>query len=437
MASQSKPRIVSQRAQNASEATSKNLMWDIMSDVWCPSANPDGYVNVGVAENALMHDELLKFLNRKLELPANYLTYNDGGGGSLRLRKAICQFLDHHLKPVKSLEPGHIIVTNGVSPAIEHASWAFADPGEGILLGRPYYGTFIPDISMRPGTQVVEVAFDDVDPLGIAAVGKYEEALLHFQQSTGKRVRGLMLCHPHNPLGRCYPRETIIGLMKLCQKYHMHLISDEIYALSVFENKVDHDGPPPVEFESALSIDLTGIIDAELVHVLWGMSKDFGANGVRLGVLISQANADVHLALKSISLYSYSSGIADHLAALLLEDKGFTDAYIKENQKRLADSYAYTVDILKREGIEHAPGCNAAFFLWVNLGKRYRELHPGIADTDPVGDRVMQQLLRRRVFLASGELFGAEKDGWFRIVFTQPREYLKEALDRVYAAIRD
>ncbi|BCS25219.1 putative aminotransferase [Aspergillus puulaauensis] len=437
MAAQNKPRVVSQRAQTASDATSNNLMWDIMNDLWCPSANPEGYVNVGVAENALMHDELLKFLNKKLELPADYLTYNDGGGGSSRLKKAICHFLNHHMKPIKPLEPSHLIVTNGVSPAIEHVSWAFADPGEGILLGRPYYGTFIPDISLRPGTQVVEVAFDDVDPFSIEAVAKYEKALLQFQENTGKNVRGLMLCHPHNPLGRCYPRETIIGLMKLCQQYQIHLISDEIYALSVFENRVDHNGPPPVQFESALSIDITGIIDPELVHILWGMSKDFGANGIRVGVLISQANPDVHLALKSISLYSYSSGIADHLTSLLLEDKAFTDAYIKENQKRLGDSYAYTVDILKGEGIEHAPGCNAAFFLWVNLGKRYRELHPGIPDGDRVSDKVMQQLLQRRVFLASGELFGAEKDGWFRIVFTHPREYLKEALDRIYAAIRD
>lgn len=437
MVTQTKPRVVSQRAQCASEATSKNLMWDIMNDLWCPSANPAGYVNVGVAENALMHDKLLQFLNKKLELPAKYLTYNDGGGGSSRLRRAMCQFLNHHLNPFNPLEPSHLIVTNGVSPAIEHVSWAFADPGEGILLGRPYYGTFIPDISLRPGTKVVEVSFDDVDPFSIEAVGKYEKALLDFQRNTGKCVRGLILCHPHNPLGRCYPRETIIELMKLCQKYHVHFISDEIYALSVFANTVDQNGPPPVKFESALSIDVTGIIDPKLVHVLWGMSKDFGANGIRVGALISQANQDLHLALKSITLYSYSSGISDHLTSLLLEDFEFTDSYIRENQEKLCDSYAYTVGLLKIHGIQHALGCNATFFLWVNLGKRYRELHPDIPNSEKVGKKIMQQLLQRRVFLASGELFGAEGDGWFRIVFTQPRDYLKEALRRIWMAIND
>jgi aspartate/methionine/tyrosine aminotransferase len=58
--------------------------------------------------------------------------------------------------------------------------------------------------------------------------------------------------------------------MRLCQRYRIHLISDEIYALSTWENP---DFPNAVKFTSVSSIDLMGIIDPELVHVLWGMSK--------------------------------------------------------------------------------------------------------------------------------------------------------------------
>lgn len=427
---------LSLRAQDASAAAAQNLMWDILVDTWCPSSNPNGYMNVGVAENALMHFELLEYLNKNPKIPAEYLTYNDGGGGSNRLRRAIAQFLNRHLKPVTPLDGEQLVVTNGVSPAIEHVSWAFADPGEGILLGRPFYGTFIPDLSTRPGATVVPVNFDDVDPFSAEAVSKYEDALLYFQKSSGKRVKALMLCHPHNPLGRCYTREVIIKLMQLCQKYQIHLISDEIYALSVFENTVD-EYPPPVKFESALSIDLNDIIDPKLVHILWGMSKDFGANGIRLGVIISQFSPEFHGALRAISLYSYSSGIADHMVAGLLEDDAFTESYVKENQKRLSESYAFAVEFLKKNGIEHATGCNAAFFLWVDLGKRYRELHPEVSAEEEVGEKVMQRLLREKVFLASGALFGSEKDGWFRIVFTQPRDYLELALKRIVKAVEE
>ncbi|KAJ5797656.1 uncharacterized protein N7503_006952 [Penicillium pulvis] len=426
---------ISRRAQTAAEDSAKNMMWDIMNDTWNPTISPNGYVNVGVAENGLMHDELLKFINTNLELPARFLTYNDGGGGSNRLKIAMSKFLNRHFNPVIPLNQNHFVITNGVSPAIEHVSWVFADPGEGILLGRPYYGTFIPDISQRPGTTVVPVSFGECDPFSLEAVEKYEEALKYFQRRTGNRVKGLMLCHPHNPLGRCYSRPVLIELMRLCQKYQVHLISDEIYALSVWENTVD-ESPAPVEFESVLSINLDGIIDPQLVHVLWGMSKDFGANGIRLGAIISQANRDLHEALKGVSLYSYTSGIADHLTSLLLEDEDFTETYVKENQKRLSVAYAFTAEFLKRNEIEYAPGGNAAFFLWVNLGKRYRELRPEISGNDEVGEVVMQRLLEYKVFLASGGLFGSENDGWFRIVFSHPRDYLEEALGRIVSALQ-
>ncbi|KZF22346.1 1-aminocyclopropane-1-carboxylate synthase [Xylona heveae TC161] len=428
---------MSQRAQDAIRSGSTNLMWDVMGDLWCPSTNPGGYVNVGVAENVLMHDHLLAYINTQLTLPAKFLTYNDGGSGSTRLKRAIAKFLNRHLNPVIPLEPSHLLVTNGVSSAIEHVSWAFTDPGEGVLLGKPFYGTFIPDISLRPGTTVIPVNFGACDPFCLEAVDKYEQALLDFQQ-TGRRVKALMLCHPHNPLGRCYPRGVIIKLMQLCQKYRVHLISDEIYALSVWENTVDKH-PEPTKFESALSIDLSGIIDPQLVHVLWGMSKDFGANGFRIGVIISQTNRDLHTALKGTSLYSYASGVSDYLASIILDDTHFTDEYLALNCQKLSESYAYTVEFIRRHGIEYAPGTNAAFFLWVNLGKKYREIHPGETNGDDhdVTDKVMQLLLQKRVFLASGALFGSERSGWFRIVFSQPREYLAEALQRILAALED
>ncbi|KAA8646517.1 hypothetical protein EYZ11_004814 [Aspergillus tanneri] len=426
---------ISCRAQNAVESSSKNLMWDVMKDLWCESINPNGYVNVGVAENLLMHDHLLEFINRKLDLPARYLTYNDGGGGSTRLRSAISRFINRHFNPVTPVQVDHVVVTNGVSSAIEHVSWAFADPGDGILLGRPFYGTFIPDVSQRPGTTVVQVSFDDCDVFGLEAVDKYEQALLHFQKTTGRKVKGLVLCHPHNPLGRCYPKPVIIKLMQFCQKYRLHFISDEIYALSVWQNTVD-ESPPPVAFESALSVDLNGIIDPHLVHVLWGMSKDFGANGLRLGAIISQANTGLHDALQAVTLYSYASGVSDYLTHCILENTEFTDRYISLNRKRLSDSYAFAVQHLKGHGIEHTPGCNAAFFLWVNLGKRYLELHPEDRSED-VSDKVMQRLLQKKVFLASGSLFGSEQAGWFRIVFSHPVEYLRVALQRIVAALED
>lgn len=84
-----------------------------------------------------MQEQLLHHMNSKFDLPGRYLLLNDTIAGSLQLKSAVADFLNRHLNPSKSLMPSHIITTNGVSSAIEHCSWAFCDPGEGILVGRP------------------------------------------------------------------------------------------------------------------------------------------------------------------------------------------------------------------------------------------------------------------------------------------------------------
>ncbi|KAI9038543.1 pyridoxal phosphate-dependent aminotransferase [Aspergillus affinis] len=433
--------MTSSRGQRVALAESKSPMSAIFANLYDKDSNPGGLYNVGVAENVLMHDILLEYITKKQpDLPTRYLTYNQGGGGSMRLKAAIGRFLTRHFHPVKPIQPDHVVVTNGLAAALEHLSWALADPGDGILLGRPYYGAFIPDLSLRTATEVVEVAFDGCDPLGSSAAQRYEQALLYFQHRTGKQIRMLVLCHPHNPLGRCYPRETIIQLMRLCQKYGVHLVSDEIYGLSTWENHIDDDGssPPPVEFESVLSIDTTDLIDDRLVHCLWGLSKDFGANGLRIGAIISQTNRTLHAILSGTSPYSYVSGLSDHVAASLLEDDAFTTMYMNQNCQRIATSFHFAARYLQDRGIEYATGCNAGFFLWMNLGKKYLEVHPdrrAELTGDALTKEIMRLLVSKKVFLASGLAFGSEEPGWFRIVVSHPVDFLQEALRRVEAAI--
>jgi aspartate/methionine/tyrosine aminotransferase len=397
-----------------------------------------------------MHRELAQFIESKIRIPQTAFTYGEGPTGSKRLRIAMSRFLTNRLHPVAPIKPEHLMITNGVTTGIEHCSWALADPGDGFLLGQPYYRAFLSDIIIRPGVKVIPVAFGEIDPCGINCVSKYEEAILS-SANAGIKVKALMLCHPHNPLGRCYSRETIIALMKLCQKYTIHLVSDEIYAFSVWKNTVD-TYPEPVKFESALSIDLNGIIDPGLVHVLWGMSKDFGSNGLRVGAMISQSNKAFLDACLTVSLYSSGSSISDLITADILDDDNFTDYYIRTNQARLADAYSFTARSLQEHGIEYAPGANAAFFLWINLGKAYLSRHPeevaevgklqvngetkiSELEKPSLTETIFSKLMAKKIFLASGDATGAEEPGWFRLVFSQPRDYLEEGMRRIIDAI--
>ena len=393
-----------------------------------------------------MHDELRDFLNTKtlVDKDARGLTYGDGPCGSTPLRSVLSSFLNNYFAPAAPVVPDHLMVTNGLSSAIEQSSWALADSGDGILLGRPYYRAFLPDIGLRTGVKVVPVAFGDVDPCGVDCVRKYEEALMASNEA-GVKVKALMLCHPHNPLGRCYSRETIVALMKLCQKHRIHLISDEIYALSVWENTVDDLSSPTTPFHSALSIDTAGIIDPSLVHVLWGFSKDFGANGIRLGMVISQANPSMLMAMATCGLYSSPSSLTENAAIAILSDNAFLGSYIQKNQERLSTAFAVAVKILQEYNIEHMPGANAAFFLWINLGKKFvenadgKELPEGVViegkQAHKITQVIFERLMEKKVFLVLGDATGAEEPGWFRLVFTQAPELIEEGVKRIAQAL--
>jgi aspartate/methionine/tyrosine aminotransferase len=438
--------LLSTRGVQAAAPSGNQQLFDVWSNLYDADTNPDGYVSLGVAENTLMHKEMAQYINDTFDLSEGALTYGEGGRGSKRLRAAMSHFVNRYFQPVSPVKAEQINVSNGVTTSIEGCAFALGNKGNGFLLGQPYYGSFPYDVGDRAGIKLVRVTFGDVDPFSLDAVAKYEEALLQ-SESLGTKVKALILCNPHNPLGRCYSRETLIAIMRVCQRHAIHLISDEIYALSVWHNP---EYPDAATFTSVLSIDTTNTISPELVHVLWGLSKDFGANGLRIGCLISQHNPQIISALKTHALYTFPSSPSDHIACKILENDKWTDWYIKENQKRLSENYALTVKSLDEHDIPYYPGSNAAFFVWVDLGEAARrrkrsktvtaiaDLSIGDGDSKKGSDTttdIMAKLLEQRVFLASGKAFGSERPGWFRIVFSQPREYLEKGLARMLKAI--
>lgn len=418
-------------SRRATAQSVPNPVLEILVNLYHPSTNPNGYLSLGVAENTLMHDVLASHIKTSAaSLPTDAFTYTDG---YQRLGAAVSRFLTRHLKPVTPIEPAHLEIVNGCTTGIGNLALCFTDPGDYILLGRPYYTAFLDDATLRTGAKMAEISYPPgEDPLGPDCVKRYEDRILEIQAAGGK-VGALILCNPHNPLGRCYPRAVLIDFLKLCEKYSIHLISDEIYALSLFTNTLDTH-PAPTPFESILSIDPAGLIDPARVHVLWGMSKDFGANGIRCGVIISQRNAAVHAALQPTGLFASISSLTEHAAACILEDDAWVEAYVTENQRLLGEYYAHIATWATSNGIDYAPGANAGFFIWMNLGKKYLQHHPEAKGGD-LDQLTMNALLENKVFLAAGFRFGADEPGWFRIVYSQERGFLDSGLARVLEAL--
>lgn len=57
-------------------------------------------------------------------------------------------------------------------------------------------------------------------------------------------------------------------------------------------------------------------------------------------------------------------------------------------------------------------------------------------DSKKVSARIMDSLLEKKIFLASGEAFGTDEEGWFRIVFAHPKEYLRMGLERMLGVVK-
>ncbi|KAF4835886.1 1-aminocyclopropane-1-carboxylate synthase-like protein 1 [Colletotrichum tropicale] len=251
----------------------------------------------------------------------------------------------------------------------------------------------------------------------------------------GQRVAGLIISNPHNPLRRCYSRASLLSLMRFCSENDMHFISDEVYALSVWENKVDQE-PEPALFESCLSLNTDGVLAPDRIHTIWGMSKDFGANGLRIGAVISQSNPALHKALVAVALYSSPSSASDHIAVNILEDEKWSDSFIQENRTRLASRYQLIVRWANSYGIPYAPGTNAAFFLWADLGSVWKRHNPGTVTDKELDDFLIKLFLDHKVYVSSGKDFGSERAGWFRMVFSQDEVQLLTGLERVAAALK-
>ena len=289
-------------------------------------------------------------------------------------------------------------------------------------------------------------SFDGVDQFSPEAVPKYEKALQK-AEAQGTKVRALLLCHPHNPLGKCYPRETIIGLMRLCNKYNIHLLSDEIYALSVY----DVPDPHAVKFESVMSFDSKEYINPEYLHLIYGYSKDLAASGLRLGVFHTH-NKDLMAAMSAIIAPHWSGSLNQRLAYQMLEDEEWTDTFLKTSQKLLADRNVFTRQLLEKNGLDYVKGSNAGFFLWVDLRAFLRKKSSRSEGANPQGNldteiaaeldntslddawgaenELTKRMADNKVFLTPGQSMFAEEPGWYRLIFSQGIPILEEGIKR-------
>ncbi|KDN39234.1 PLP-dependent transferase [Tilletiaria anomala UBC 951] len=418
-----------------------SIFEDLLQNPYNPVTRKGRFVNMGIANNSLMSDDLLRYFNSHLQLVPEDLTYGSSLFGSTRLFAAICKLYNSdYWSPHEPVRPEHIITAPGCGSLLDQLAEHLADAGDAFLAAAPYYNGFDADLATRANVRCLPVYSDMGDG---AERGSFEgpTALRGFQSAldaaarNGTRVRAVLLNQPCNPVGRCYDREAMLEYGRFCEKNNLFLVVDEIYALSVFPTS---DNSAPAPFISALSIDWkndAGVDPARIV-IVSSASKDFTSNGLRVGTLVCQHNDSLIRAMKATAKLAMVSSAADALWSALLHDDAFLPWFIETNRQRLSDAYETCKAWCMRMGIAYTPS-NAGHFMLVDLAPFLPTTLDGTKlNCEESETALWAKFLDHGVALTPGFNYHHPKTGTFRITFSLERPALEEGLARLERALR-
>ncbi|MCL4756211.1 MAG: aminotransferase class I/II-fold pyridoxal phosphate-dependent enzyme, partial [Myxococcales bacterium] len=311
-----------------------------------PVLRPDGYIPLCVAENKLVTDLLAPKLGAARDVPARVLGY-DAMIGSLDFRERLAAFMGERFLG-RSVRAEQLAVLSGAGSVLELLFHVIADPGDGVLVPTPSYAGFWPDLETRDELRVVPVHTQSSEGFRLTP-----ERLDAARAAAGRPVRALLFTSPDNPMGRVYDASELEAVLGWAERAGVHLVMDEIYALSVF-------GARPFVSAASLRPAL-----GQRLHIVWAFSKDFAASGLRTGVMVSE-NAEVLRAVDGLAYWACSSGLTQLALGELISDRAWVETYLTTMRARLGEAYRRVAAALVEQGIEHQPS-GAGFFLLVDL----------------------------------------------------------------------
>lgn len=451
-----------QPSQRALEALRRETAWELMRSVkklptYHPIDCPNGLIDLSGAINTLMRDWIDQYTNSlpPLQYAQEALSYGPLFGSG-DLLGAAAGFFNTFFNPSTAVTPEDVLAANGVTSLIDLVAWSTCNPGEGVLLFTPNFYMAETDFSLRAEVATVPVSTSHIpDPFGAAAIPDLIRALDAGNDGAarrrGIRCRALFICNPSNPQGRCYERETLTALSQWCTRRGMHLIVDEIYALSKFE-----EARPSTPFTSILSIDFPGRLPPQNVHCLYSLSKDLGMGGLRMGFLVTR-NAAIRTATSKATWFTWTPRFSDTFSARLLSRIDLLQVYVTAYRGRLTGAYVRAATALRDLDIPFQPA-NAGLFIFIDLsqwvsyfsGDQYNPRGP----TPEL--QLCDYLVSQGIFLNPGQVghspeiqhdwqladhtsdvqyAGHDQPGFFRLVFTGDAEVTILGIQRLRAAL--
>jgi aminotransferase len=314
--------------------------------------------------------------------------------GLIQLRKSISKYVEGFFK-VSYRPKDEILITVGVSEAIDIALRALLNPGDEVIYHEPCYVSYCPSIVMANGV-AVPVSTQKSDGFALKAE--------RLAEAISDRTRVLMLNFPTNPTGATAPLEDLKEISELCIKHDLIVLSDEIYSELIYD-----------EVEHVSIASLPGM--KERTILLHGFSKAFAMTGFRLGY----ACAPAPLVEAMMKIHQYAilcAPITSQAAALEALENG---ASAVETMKR---SYRQRRDLMVKRfnqmGMDcHSPG--GAFYVFPDIRKF------GLTSME----FATKLLEKTNVAAVPGSAFGKSGEGFLRCCYATGIDDIREALDRI------
>ena len=300
-----------------------------------------------------------------------------------------------------------VVQTYGVVLAFSMAIRCFTKPGDGVIIQTPVYTPFFNEIKgnerviienrLIKGETRYEMDFDDLE-----------------RKAADPNAKMMILCSPHNPVGRVWSREELQRVSEICLKHNVLVVSDEIHNDLVYEGThTIYAGLSPEAEQNCIictapskTFNIPGLITSNIFVPNAELREKFKAEVTRcMGHFLNITGT-------AASTAAYENG-AEWLSEAL--------EYIKGN--------AETFYSLVNEKIPQAwtPKMEGTYLAWLDLG------FLGMSN-----DELEKFLIEKAQFLGNmGTMYGEAGKGFVRVNIGCPRRYVVDAVERIAKAIEE
>ena len=311
--------------------------------------------------------------------------------GLLKLREEISRYVGRHFG-VEYHPASEVLVSVGVSEALDLALRALLDPGDEVLYHEPCYVSYSPSISLAHGVPVA-VPTHAADGFSLRAD--------ELAARVTPRSKVLMLNFPTNPTGATMTPAELEAIAAVCRRHDLTVLTDEIYS------ELTYDGAPHTSIAA-----LPGM--RERTIFLHGFSKAFAMTGFRIGYAC--APAPLIEAMMKIHQYGIlCASITSQEAALAALRDGEPDAAAMKREYQGRRNFI--VGAFNALGLPcHQP--RGAFYVF-----------PDIRSTGLSSTEFSLRLLReKKVAVVPGTAFGPSGEGYVRACYATSLPQIKTAL---------